>query len=269
MVRQTAPSLTRRRVLAGASTVLLGGVGGTASALYSPDDIPQEEPLIIGHRGAAGIAPDNTIASIRRALEYDVDGVALDVRCTADDQLILFHDPILDWASDGHGVVRLTKWDQIKGTTIDGEPIPTLEEALAELTNTDIEIYLEMKRTGYTDTVLDLVEQHGLSDRVTISSFSPTALSPAVDQGVPVALLGATPTDGLVEDAVAHDASVAIPHYTPHAVPRFVEQAHESGIQAGVWHIVETKRSLRDSLGADPDLIVTNRPDYAREILDE
>lgn len=261
--------LTRRRVLAGAAGVLALATTGGPSVPSFGGDRDDERPMVVGHRGAAAEEPPNTLAGIRRALEYDVDGVEIDVRRTADGELVLFHDPILDWSTDGSGLVHETRWDRIRDLRIGGEPIPTLAEGLAVLADADVEVYLEIKRVGYTEATLEAVREHGLLDRLTVASLKPDALAPARGWDVPTGLVGAVPTPDLLEEATRVDASLVSTHYVPYATPWFVDEARARGLSAGVWKLDETEPTLRAALEADPDTVTTNDPELALQLLEQ
>jgi glycerophosphoryl diester phosphodiesterase len=86
---------------------------------------------IIGHRGAAGLAPENTIASIKAALDAGVDAVEFDVRVTKDGQLVLCHDDnLLRTHGTDKRVENMTLAQLSLVKDAEGEPIPTLEAAL-------------------------------------------------------------------------------------------------------------------------------------------
>lgn len=262
------PTVSRRRLLvgvgAGLSTLAAWGV----SPLVADETLSDERPEIVGHRGAEGLAPPNTLAAIRRAVEIGVDGVELDVRRSSDGELVLFHDPVLDWDSTGHGWIRNASWDEIRGARIDGEPLITLPTALEELAGTDVSLYVELKDVGYTDAVLETVDDYGLLDRTTAIGFDAEALEPALEAGVPTGLVGSAPTSRLATDAADCGADAAFCHYAPHLASEFVDDVHAKGRTAGIWKLIDTKGTVRDALEADPDVLVTNRPDYALEILD-
>jgi glycerophosphoryl diester phosphodiesterase len=95
-------------------------------------------PLIIAHRGASAEAPENTLASFRRAIECSVDFVEFDVRCTADGHFVAIHDDTVNRTTNGQGAVAAMTLSELKqldaGSWFDscfaGERIPTLDEAL-------------------------------------------------------------------------------------------------------------------------------------------
>lgn len=63
-------------------------------------------PLIIGHRGASGHVPENTLASFAKALEFKVDAIELDVHLLKSGELIVIHDKTLDRTPNGKGVLN-------------------------------------------------------------------------------------------------------------------------------------------------------------------
>ncbi|MFC4544115.1 glycerophosphodiester phosphodiesterase [Halosolutus amylolyticus] len=263
------PDVSRRRLLAGMGAGVSGVAVWGLSPLIGSGSVTSDRPQIVGHRGAEGLAPPNTEAAIRRALEVGVDGVELDVRRTSDGELLLFHDPVLDWDSTGHGWIRNTPWDEIEGAQVDGEPLVTLDRALETIAPSDASIYLELKDGGYTDAVLETVAEHGLTDRTTIIAFDAPVLDPAQGAGVSTGLVGSVPTPWLAEDAAAAGADAAFTHYAPHGVPTFVDETRERGLTAGVWKLVDTKETIRDVLEHDLDVLVTNRPDFAFDVLQD
>lgn len=110
-------------------------------------------PRIIGHRGAAATAPENTLAGIRQAKREGAGWVEFDVKLSADGHAILMHDDTLDRTTTGTGPVRAATLDQIQaldagvrfGAAWAGEKVPTLAEALALLSELGMGFNLEIK----------------------------------------------------------------------------------------------------------------------------
>jgi glycerophosphoryl diester phosphodiesterase len=98
----------------------------------------QPGPYVIGHRGASGYAPENTMVSFERALALRVDAIELDIHPTSDGKLVVIHDPTLDRTTNGHGLVRAHTYAQIQaldaGSWFDpsfaNERVPLLDEVL-------------------------------------------------------------------------------------------------------------------------------------------
>ena len=84
--------------------------------------------FIVGHRGAKGIEPENTITSFKKALEIGVEYVECDVHLSADGYPVVIHDDTLDRTTSGKGKVREYTLRELKNFDAGkGERIPTLE----------------------------------------------------------------------------------------------------------------------------------------------
>lgn len=152
-------------------------------------------PQIIGHRGACGYAPENTLESIRTAADMGVEWVEFDVKLTKDDVPILFHDDTLDRTTNGAGNVADTYYDDIQALeagswyadSFTGIKIPTLEEAIEVLVEFDLGANVEIKpcpgrEKETTEIALDILSQYWDDhDRLLISSFQHVALETAMD----------------------------------------------------------------------------------------
>jgi glycerophosphoryl diester phosphodiesterase len=166
---------------------------------------PLHLPAVIGHRGAAGAAPENTLASIRKARELGATWIEFDVKLTQDGHAILFHDDRLERTTDGRGAVAATTLAQIRrldaggwfGPAFRGEPVPTFEQALVLCAELDLEIKpcanREMETAQVTmATLLDKWPRDMPAPLV--SSFAPACLRVARDMapGVPRGYLAGT-----------------------------------------------------------------------------
>ena len=98
-------------------------------------------PFVVGHRGAAGLEPENTLRSIGRAIDIGVDAVEVDARRCKDGTLVIMHDPAVDRTTNGRGRVCDQSLASLKGLEAGvrfagryrGERIPTLEEVLEQI----------------------------------------------------------------------------------------------------------------------------------------
>ena len=110
-------------------------------------------PRVIGHRGAAGHAPENTLASLRVAAELGVTMVEVDVKLTADAVPVMIHDERLDRTTNGRGAVRHAPWASIReldagswfGPGFSGTAVPSLEEGLTLALSLGLAVNLEIK----------------------------------------------------------------------------------------------------------------------------
>lgn len=157
--------------------------------------MPLKLPKIIGHRGCAGYAPENTIEAIHTAADMGVEWVELDVKITKDEVAIIFHDDTLDRTTNTTGNVAETKYDDIRdldagswyAESFIGVKIPTLEEVVEVIIDRNLGLNLEIKpcpgREKLTaEVALDLLstiwDNH---DRLLISSFQHVSLEAAQD----------------------------------------------------------------------------------------
>jgi glycerophosphoryl diester phosphodiesterase len=154
-------------------------------------------PRVIGHRGAAGVAPENTLVGLRRAHALGCRWVEFDVRLTADRELVLLHDDRLERTTGSRGRVGALASSAIcccdAGSWFDaafaGERVPTLAEAVEVLAELGLGANVELKsercnavETGAT--AADLLARLWLPHlpQPLISSFVPEALEAARDR---------------------------------------------------------------------------------------
>lgn len=255
------PTISRRRVLAsaGASVAALGSI----PVIHQGSELTR--PEIVGHRGVAGLEAPNTIASIQLAEQLGADGVALDVRRTADGTLVLFHDPVLDISTNASGRIETTTAEELADVRVDGEPIPTLREALRVIEDTEMSLYLELKKAGYTDQTLALIEEFGLESRTTLTSFLTGALAELDTAPVETGFLGSAPHPDLFGDARQTGSSLVLSHYVPYGLEWFVQEANRWDLTPGIWELASTETHIEDSLSYDIGVLMTNRPDIALE----
>ena len=131
--------------------------------------MPDDGFLIIGHRGAAGLEPENTLRSFARAIEIGVDAIELDVYCV-DGRLVVIHDDTLERTTNGHGEVMQTSFDALRRLDAGkGERIPTLDEVFAAVPN-GFTVNVELKGKGTAEPVARCIDVHTHVD-VLVSSF--------------------------------------------------------------------------------------------------
>jgi glycerophosphoryl diester phosphodiesterase len=186
----------------------MGETAGTVCRRAGPD-----LPAVIGHRGVAGCAPENTLAGLRRASRLGCRWVEFDVRLTSDDELVLLHDDRLERTTDGRGKVCRMPLSAVRrcdaGGWFDaafaGEPVPTLAEAIAVLAElglgANIEVKSDRRRAAVTaiaaaDLITRLWPPH--LPAPLISSFAAAAVAAARDRAPALArgmLVRAVPGD--------------------------------------------------------------------------
>lgn len=147
--------------------------------------------IVIGHRGAALRAPENTLPSFELAVAAGVDALELDVHRSADGRVVVIHDPLIDRTTDRQGAVAALTLAEIQAAdagarfTPDGRTfpyrgqgirVPVIEEVLARFPSTPL--LIELKTAGASAELRRLLAAHHAEDRCVIGSFDRAALEP-------------------------------------------------------------------------------------------
>ena len=149
----------------------------------------EQRMQVLGHRGARGVAPENTMAGFEICSQLGV-GFELDTQLCVSGEPVVFHDATLDRCTNGSGYLHNHSLSQLKkldagshfSTEYRGEPIPTLGEVL-ETYGKSLVIDIEIKDESFrddprplVDAVFKEIDKRNLHDRVSITSFNPEAL---------------------------------------------------------------------------------------------
>ena len=132
--------------------------------------------IVIGHRGAMGHALENTIESINKAIDFEVDGIEIDIFKTRTGELVVYHDAVLSRLTNSDAFIEEISLDSIKNIRLsDGSSIPTLNEIIDIIPN-EIFLNIELKgmNTAYltNELILKYSKQKDWNiDRFVISSF--------------------------------------------------------------------------------------------------
>ena len=235
----------------------------------------EDDTLIMAHRGAALHAPENTLASVHRAISDSTDYIEIDVQETADGEVAVFHD------SDFMKTARnpLTIWDARRtdieaidiGSWFDPayseERVPTLQEILAAAQG-QTRVVIELKYYGHDQDlerrVIDIVEQAGMADQIVVMSLK-------YDKVQKIRAMRPDWTYGLLTSVNLGDATrfdvdfLAVNAAT--ATRGFVERAHRAGMDVYVW-TVNDPYLMSAMMSRNVDGIITDDPGLAREVLE-
>lgn len=222
--------------------------------------------LIYAHRGASGRLPENTLAAIRGAIEDGADGVEFDVRATADGVPVLLHDRDLGRTTTGDGHVDALPRAALSGIDAgNGEPVPTLAEALA-LAAGRLRFDIEVKQPGIEAAILAELRRHPAAEWF-VSSFDWGRLRAfrALDDSAALWPLAATFDDALLAVAAelaAPGVALAANAFTPDVAAELA--AHR--LECAVWTVNEFAEACRmQTLGATT--VVTDVPAEIRRAL--
>jgi len=222
--------------------------------------------LRIGHRGACGYEPENTLLSFNTALQLNVDMIELDVHVCSSGEVVVIHDEKVDRTTNGKGYVGDKTSDELRALDAGKrETIPTLQEVL-DLVDRKAEVNIELKGRGTARPVFELLERYvgesgwSYSDFL-ISSFNHRELqefrrlSGEFRIGVLIKDVPAGFTE-LVEKVDAYSINVCIESISR----ELVDDAHRRGVKVLVWTVNDIDQIERmKSLGVDG--IFSNYPD--------
>ena len=232
------------------------------------------EVEITAHRGASGRAPENTLAAVRAAIADEADWVEIDVQETSDGIVVVHHDEDFMRAAGERGRVWEMAWADVArvpngarfGPEFEGERVTTLEEVL-RVARDRIRVNIELKVYGrgqrLEERVIELVEAMGMADQVVLMSLDrPTVetlnrLRPDWTVGF-LAAVSIGDLSAVEADFLAVNARTA--------TPGFIRRAHAAGKTVQVW-TVDHPAQMAAVISAGADVIITNEPALAREIL--
>ncbi len=222
----------------------------------------------VGHRGACGHAPENTLASMRKALEIGVDGFEFDIQMSKDGIPVVIHDDTLERTTNGKGFVRDFTFKELQELDAgNGEKIQSLQNVI-EMVDKRCRLFIELKAENATKPVSDLlahsVQNLGWSyEQLLVCSFNhqqiaeirainPEIRTVAIFVGIPVSLAVIAQEAGAWAISTAH----------LHSNQALVDDAHARGLKSFVWtanseaHIAAAKKLGVDGIISDfPDRI--------------
>jgi len=216
-VRRSAASFTVTLAL-----VAVLAIDHTAATVYAAQPLGSlglndGVPLTIAHRGDPAAAPENTLPAFDAALSSGADVLELDLRMTADEQVVIFHDELLDRTTDASGPLADRTLAELQtldagswyGSAWAGTRIPTFNDFLPLLQASDARALIELKGLWTVEAMRPIIAgiyRYGVQDRVVLASFElPTLFelwreAPSISRAVIVRRLP--------DDPVAFAASV-------------------------------------------------------------
>ncbi len=275
--RQAEAKLRRSHRQRGEEAVRALRGPGTPGAALAAWRQPPAALALVGHRGAGGLAPENTLPSFELALALGVDAIELDVHLSQDGIPVVIHDHTLDRTTNGHGPVAVHTVAQLKALDASGPfratypdaRIPTLEEVLSWARGRT-RVVIELKGTENPHLVprtLDLVREYCLTEDVLLISFDHAALVEA-RRLVPEIRTGALYVARLADPvglAAACGAIALCPHWSM-VTPDDVRKAHEAGLAVCVW-TANDPHEVAAALRSEVDAVTTDFPDRVRSRL--
>lgn len=240
-------------------------------------------PLVIAHRGASLIAPENTLLAFHLAAELGADAIEFDVKLTADGHAVIHHDRTLDRTTDGSGPLSAKTLEELQrldaGSHLDrkfaGECIPTLRQVFQEIGD---RLLMNIELTNYSrpfnqlpEVVSRMIFEFDLMGRVLISSFNPIALikmrrlAPEIPLGLLV--MDTEPFWLIVFFRLLTPYQAYHPCF-PMVDKQLIQREHHLGHRVNVWTVNEEDQ-IRELVSMGIDGVITDVPDIAHEVVEE
>lgn len=248
----------------------------------------QRRPLVMAHRGGAGLWPENTMYGFERAVDLGVDMLETEIHSTADNILVLMHDSTVDRTTNGSGPIRAFTLEELKtldagynwtsdgGQTFpfrgSGITVPTLEEVFTALPTARINIDIKQEKPSLVEPLCKTIRTFDMTDKVMVASFNSKVLK-AFRRVCPEVTTSAGTgevafffmVNMVFLGALYRPACQAfqVPEYSSGLrvlTKRFVETAHGLNLAVHVWTINEVT-DMKRLLALGVDGIVTDYPD--------
>ena len=249
---------------------------------------PRQSPcLVIGHRGAMGYAPENTLISFEEAVRRGADLVELDVQLSADGEVVVMHDTSVGRTTNGEGLIRDLPWKKIK--TLDAgawcgpgyvdQFVPSLRDVIHKFRNrkttrsAPLGFIVEMKTVkgsggSLADAVVAVLQEEKFTERVFVISFDTVALQEVrqADKYIPLGLLY---SDGTEESRLTQAKQITAQALFPRktcVTAKGVLAAHKVDLMVATW-TANTKNEMKRLIACGVDAITTNFPDRLRALM--
>jgi glycerophosphoryl diester phosphodiesterase len=262
------------RLFLSAILILAVSAAPNSRSAIGADGSGHKNIVVVAHRGAHKTVPENTLASLEKAIELGVDYVELDVRRTKDGVLVLLHDASVNRMTNGKGKVEDLTFDEIHKlnirarTATAGQKIPTFDEFL-EHAKGRIKLYVDHKKAPPAE-VLALIEKHGMLKDVvvygsvaTLREYKRLAPTVWIMPGHPRSIEA---IEALAKDLKPETLDGAIKEWT---APE-IEAAHRAGCQVWVDNMaVDNPAGIKQTVEMGVDAIQTDNPELVLKLLRE
>jgi len=239
------------------------------------------KPWVIAHRGASGLAPENTMAAFERAVELGVLFIETDLHLTRDARFVAIHDATLERTTNGRGKVSDFTLAELRGLDngiwydrqYEGQRLPTLEDILEFARKRDVVFYLEVKYEaawGMHHALVGALQKEQDAARTIVISFDASTIES-------VRKLDASIMTGLLIEEGNHNGAVrkALDVGARQICPRnslvtneLVAEAHSADLLVATW-TVDDADEMRRVIAAGADGVMTDFPDRLMAIVED
>lgn len=227
---------------------------------------------IIGHRGAAGLAPENTLPGLEKAIALGLAYAEVDIQMTKDGAVVLMHDKTVDRTTNGKGKVGELSLEEIKkldagskfSSDFKGTKVPTLQEALELIKTSSTTLVIEIKSPelypGIKEKVHEIISKYDAFDNCYIISFD-TAFVDKLKATYPKIRIGhlyLKPPKKMVDVPF-----ISVHYFSATFFNKRIQQHRQNGTRVWVWTVNNTKK-LQSLQSKGIDGITTDYPNLVR-----
>lgn len=243
-------------------------------------------PLILAHRGANKVSPQNTIPAFKKAVEFLADGIETDVHLSKDGKIVICHNYTVDATSDGTGLIDDMTFSELRqldfgsyfNEAFKGTQIPSLDELLEVVKNmtlVNIEIKPPKQKNDLVKKVIEEVHRFGIEKNTVISCFDPECLyeSKRIDKDLKTGFLyetGEFGTEvmnfGIAKYCKQLDACAAHPEHIL-LTKETVDELHSENLMVNPWTVNKEEDIIKYTQWGC-DALITNVPDLCRKVLE-
>ncbi|WP_226666586.1 glycerophosphodiester phosphodiesterase [Metabacillus litoralis] len=239
--------------------------------------------LVVAHRGAAGYAPENTMAAFYKAKELKSDYIELDIQLTKDGQIVVIHDEKVDRTTNGIGEVKNFTYSELEKLDagewfhqkFKGEKVPTLKQVLLDFYG-KIGILIEIKHPSIypgieqklTKLIKEVIGEELEETQIIVQSFDFELLQRLnkISPSIPLGLLVKYRVHG-ISKAQLKDWTSVVKYINPNKsliTKKLVKKVHSYHVKV-IPYTVKDKKTIKGLVNAGVDGIVTDYPDYVVE----
>ncbi len=230
---------------------------------------------IVCHKGANAVAPENTYAAARQAIEWGADYVEVDVWTSRDGEMVILHDSTVDRTTDGSGYVVSLTTNQLSALDAGqwfsprfaGEPIPVLREFLTWIRDRS-RVFLDVK-FAHPQQLLDVIYDTEMQEQCFIWSSSDLwmALVHELDPSIPLKINVASPK-AVLAARETYDVHI-VEVQTDKMSPALVQVCREQGIKLMINEMNRDPDAFRKAIAWEPDMINLDHADLFQKTLSE
>ncbi|MEN6511122.1 MAG: glycerophosphodiester phosphodiesterase family protein [Chloroherpetonaceae bacterium] len=228
--------------------------------------------IVVAHRGASGLSPENTISACIEALKYDIKIIEVDVRLTKDNEIVVFHDELLARIANLDKSIEELTTDEIKNIDVGtwfsekfNEKIPTLKEIIDTIRDKAyliIELKTNNNREVFIDKLFEIIKSTNYHDHVMLVSFDPDLLQIArkYDKEILTCIIKDPNSNVLPHELLSQTQSDGVICSFDELTDEFISDKRKYKIPVGVYD-VDTMQQLEKCLEANIYGIGTNFPE--------